>query len=153
MVVLGEVAGLGAADAEDLLEPARGVLRHVLIERAGRGASLEDALDGAVLERAEARGVSERGVDVTRLESGAQAENVPCMVTPGARGSGAHEREEARRPVTETGECGGELVEIDRALPSRRTMKAERIEFASSTPRSELVPCNAFEVGGVDEEL
>jgi len=80
VVVFGEVAGLGPAHAEDLLESSRRVVRDVLVERPWQGAGLEDALDSAVLERAEARGVGERCVDVLRVEAAAQEEDLPRVV-------------------------------------------------------------------------
>ena len=45
-------------------DAAHGLLGDVLVERAGRRAGGEDALDGVVLEGAEARGVAEGGVEI-----------------------------------------------------------------------------------------
>lgn len=153
MVVLGEVARLGPADAKNLLEPARGVVGDVLVERPRRGAGLEDPLDGAVLERTEARGVSERTIEVSGVEPLAQEEDLSGVMAPGACRPGAQEPEESCGAIAEAGKHCGELVEIDRALPPGGLVEASRISFRTGAARRELVARDAVEIGGVNEEL
>lgn len=153
MVVLGEVARLGPADAKDLLEPARGVVGDVLVERPRRGAGLEDSLDGAVLERTEAGGVSERAIEVSGVEPPAQEEDLSGVMAPGACRPGAQEPEESCGAVAEAGERCGELVEIDWALPPGGLVEAGGVSFRTGAARRELVARDAREIGGVNEEL
>lgn len=152
-VVLGEVARLGATLAECLFESTSRLLGDVLVERPWRRARLDDALDGCVLERAEARGVGERSVDVGGAEPGAKEENAARLVAPNAWRAGAQQTEEGGSALAHALECAGEAIEIDRTLSARRWMETGRIELEPRASRRELVARDAGEVGGVDEQL
>lgn len=74
-------------------------------------------------------------------------------MAPGARRPGAQEPEESCGAIAEACEHGGELVEIDRALPPGWLVEASRISFRTGAARRELLARDALEIGGVNEEL
>ena len=143
----------GALGAERLLEAARGVLGDILVERAGYRARLEDALDGAVLERTEPRGVREGGVEIRGRVACAQDEDDTRLVAPDPRRPRAEQPEERRPARPQTVEDGSELIEIHGALAARRRVQALGIELEAGAARRELVTRDARQVGGVDEQL
>lgn len=106
-----------------------------------------------MLEGAEARGVSERGVEIGGVVAGAQDEDAARLVAPDARGPGGEQPEEGGGAFSEALERGGELVEIDRAPAARRRMVAGGVELVAGASRGEFVARDAAEVGGVDEQL
>ena len=119
----------GALRAERLLEAARGVLGNVLVERARRRARLEDSRDGAVLERAEPRGVCERGVEVRGRVARAEHEDDARLVAPDPRWPRAEQPEERDPARPQALEHGGELIEIHRGLAARRRVQALGVEL------------------------
>lgn len=68
--------------SERVGDAAHGLLGDVLVERAGRGARGEDALDGVVVEGAEGGGVAQGRVEVGRGEALAQLEDSAGLVSP-----------------------------------------------------------------------
>jgi Uma2 family endonuclease len=114
---------------------------------------LEDALDGAMLESAEPRGVPERGVEIRGGVASAQHEDAARLVAPDPWRARAQQPEERGRPRTQAVERHGELIEIHRALAARRWMEARRVELEPEAARRELVASDARQVGGVDEQL
>jgi hypothetical protein len=110
-------------------------------------------LDGAVLEGAEPRCMSERGVEIVGGVAGAQNEDAPCLVSPDARGPGGEQPEEHGGTLAHALERSGELVEIDGALAAGRWMVAGGVELRARASRGELMARDAPEVGRVDEEL
>jgi len=82
VVVLREIARAGALLAERLFEPARGLLGDILVEGAGGRGSGEDALDSAVIERAEGRGVPERVIEIGGVVPLAQEQDLARLVAP-----------------------------------------------------------------------
>jgi len=135
------------------LKSPRGVFGDVFVESPGDGACLEDALYGVVVEGAETSGVCERGIEVLRLEAGAQDEDTAGVMGPDARRPGAHQAEERGAALTDAVEGAGELVEIESALAPRRRVETLGIDHAPRATGSELVTSNALEVGTVDDEL
>lgn len=63
-IVLSKVARLGARSAECLLDALGVLFGDVFVERAGRGACGDNALDGRKIERAVAGRVAEGGVEL-----------------------------------------------------------------------------------------
>ena len=142
-----------ALRAERLLEAPRRVLGDVLVEGPGRRARLEDALDGAMLEGAEPRGVGERSVEVTGDVAGAQHQDAARLVAPHPRWTGTEQPEERDATRPQAVERHGELAEVHRAPAARWRMETLGVELVPGAARRELVARDARQVGGVHEQL
>jgi hypothetical protein len=143
----------GAVLAEGVGDAAHGLLGDVLVERAGGGAGGEDALDGVMVEGAEAGGVGEGGVEIGGGEALAEQEDLAGVMSPEPRRPRAHQAEESGGVIAEMVEGDAELIEVDGAGASGAGVKSGRIEPEPLAARGELVARDAGEVGGVDEEL
>lgn len=152
-IVLGEIARARALLAECFFEAARGLLGDVFIEGAWARTGGEDALDGVVFERAEGRGVPERGVDVGGGIALAQEEDLARLVAPEPRHAEEHQSKERGGLLAHARECNVELLEIEWTLSLWLGMKTRRIELQSLAATNELVARDASQIGGIDEEL
>src|SRR5271166_4642553 len=152
-VVLGEVARLGPGLPEGLFEPARHVLGDVLVEGARRGPSGQDALDGEVLEGSERCGVSECTVEVGGVVALAQQQDLTSLMTPDPWRAEAHQTKKVGRALAHSLEGDVELIEIDGALSLGWPVESGGVELETLSAPSELVACDASQVGRVDEEL
>ena len=140
--------------SERVGDAARGLLGDVLVERAGRGAGGEDALDGVVVEGAEARGVARARRRGRRWRSARAAGGSGAPGGPRRRGGPALMRRKKRAacsPMLLEGDA--ELVEVDGALPAGPRVEPGGVEPEPLAAGRELVARDAGEVGGVDEEL
>ena len=88
-VVLGEVARGGDGLAERVVDAPGGVLGDVLVEGARGWRARRGCARRRLLERAEASGVGERGVDVGGVVALAQQEDLPGLMPPDPGGQGA----------------------------------------------------------------
>lgn len=152
-VVFGEIARRCAPLPKGVGDAVHGLLGDVFVERSRARAGCKDALDGACVEGAKARGVAERGVDVGGREALSQEQDLTCLVSPVSRRSRAHQAKEARGMLAHVFEGDAKHVEVDRCLSLRSWVESGGIEPESLAARGELVACNAGQVGGVDEEL
>ena len=142
-----------ALRTERLLEAPRCVLGDILVEGPGRRARLEDALDGAMLEGTEPRGMRERSVEVLGGIASAEHEDAARLVTPDARGARAQQAKERGAAGPQAVERHRELVEIHRAPAARRWVESRGVELLPGAGRRKLVTGDARKVGGVDEQL
>src|SRR5882672_7732589 len=138
---------------ERCFEPSRGVLGDVLVERAGQRPRGEDALDGGVIARTERDGMTEREIDLLGGVALAQEQDLAGLRAPDSRWTEAHQAEEGGRARAPVSEGDVELVEIDRAASIRRGVQPGGVEPEACTGRSELMACDAPQVGGVHEQL
>jgi hypothetical protein len=106
-----------------------------------------------MLERAEPRGVRERGVEILGGVAGAQQEDAARLVPPDARRPRAQQPEEGGTARAQTFERDGELIEIEGALAARRRVEAGGVELVPGAARGELVAGDAGQIGRVDEQL
>lgn len=113
----------------------------------------DDALDSARLGGAVGGGMTERGVEIARVEAFAEQEDLSRLVSPHARRSRAHHAEEVRGTVAHLLEGDAELVEVERALSLRRRVDTGRIDLLAGALRRELVARDTPQVGRVHEEL
>ena len=132
--------------------PARRVFGDVLGERARRGAHLEDAGDGAVLEGAEALCVPHREGEVVARVALAQQQNLPCLIAPLPRAEALQTEEEFLRVVAEVLEGRAQVIEVGAATVGRAVHRRGR-DVDASAARRELVAHQELDVGRVDEEL
>lgn len=96
MVIFGEIARRGLADAELALESVGGLLGDVLVEGARGMTRFEDAQDRLVGECSEACGMGEGFVEVLGGEALTQHQDAPSDAPPVTRRSRAEVPEELR---------------------------------------------------------
>lgn len=152
-VVLGEIARLGARVTERLLDMARGVFGDVLVEGARHRTRGEDTLDGAMLEGAEGGGVAKCRVDIVGAKALPQEQDLTGLTAPNAGSAEAHQAEEGGGALAHALEGDLDLVQVDGAPAVGRRMELGGIELETLTAWSELVACDALQVGRIDEEL
>lgn len=152
-VVLGEVPRRCAVHSELALEAAGGFFRDVFVERTRPVSRLKDSQDGLVAERSEAEGVPERRVDILGGVTLAQEQDAPGAVAPLARGCGAEPPKELCGVLAHLLEGRANLIEVDGRASAITSMETLRIDLQATSSWSELVGCNALEIGGVHEEL
>jgi hypothetical protein len=138
---------------EGLVDPPGGLLGDVLVECARQGARGEDALDGGVVAGAERGGVTECLVDLLGAIALAQEQDVSRLGTPHPRWRLAHQAKELRGALAHVCERDVELVDVDGTMAFVGGVEARGVEPKSGAARSELVACDARQVGGVHEQL
>ena len=121
-VVLGEIAGLGVALGDEVLEPSLRGLSGVLVEPARRCAGDEDAFDGAVLEGAVGAGVGKCLDQVGRVPACAQRQDPARVVARRARLGPLQAGEEFLSWPSQVDEGPPQLVEIRTAISMPRAV-------------------------------
>ncbi len=152
IVVLREVARLGAALGDGALELLCGLFGHVFIEPAGVCPSDQDALDRGVFEGAKEQRVGKRGEQVSGVVAFAQGQHPARVIASRAVLVFFERGEKGGRWITKIGKGAAQLVEIRPVLGVARAVPIEN-GSALGTARQERVARDTGQVGLVDEQL